>query len=735
VVAADSIPKAMSVPGPSTPARRHWSIALAAVGALLALVGGTLLYARANIFDRDALAGRAESALSDQRVRLAVAQPITDAILDSGPAKLVNARPVVESVVTGALGTPQVRGAVGESVKALAGRLFDRDPDALLLNLAEAGSLALQTVESVDPQLAQRLPGHLRGARIEITSSVGPIDTLQLADRVRLGGILLPALAILALLGSVAIAADRRRALVRCGISVAIAAVGGLVLLSVGKSLLLGQFDDDLVGDAVSAVWDALLGDLRSAFLFAGVISIVLAASARFTAEAEFDPLAPFVRAGELLRRRSSNPYLGGLRAIALAAIGLALILRPELSLESIAVVAGAWALYVAIGEILAILAPPIPASAAGPPRRRLRPGRVGVAGGVAAVVLVLVLVIPGGGRVTARAPGAPEACNGFAELCSKRIDEVTFAATHNSMSAAQEPGWFLPNQRYGITRQLDDGIRGLLIDTHYGIPRGNGRGFGQVITDLQQEGATRKEVVDQIGEEGVRKAEDLVGKLAFDGAPGTAEPYLCHVLCELGATRLDTALGGIDRWMIAHPDEFLVIFIEDAISPEETAAAFEKSGLLDYAYIPDGTEPPPTLGELIGSDRRLLVMAENDSGGGRFPWYQQGFDLVQETPYTFHTVKEIESPQSCRPNRGSPSNPLFQMNSWIETIPRDPDLAGRIDAHEPLLDRARTCTKLRGLKPNLIPVDFYERGDVLGVANRLNGLPSGAQPSVRTSR
>jgi hypothetical protein len=96
--------------------------------------------------------------------------------------------------------------------------------------------------------------------------------------------------------------------------------------------------------------------------------------------------------------------------------------------------------------------------------------------------------------------------------------------------------------------------------------------------------------------------------------------------------------------------------------------------------------------------------------------------------------VKEIESPQSCQPNRGSPSNPLFQINSWIEKIPRDPDLAARIDSRKALLQRARTCTRLRGLKPNLIAVDFYDRGDVLGVADRLNGLPADAEPSVRTS-
>jgi hypothetical protein len=713
-------------------ARRGWSIALATVGALLALLGGVMLYARQNVFDRDALASRAKSALRDERVRLAIAQPITDAILDEGPPTLVNGRPLIESVTTGALNTPPVRAAFGEAVRALAAKLFERNPDVLLLNLASAASLAGQTLEAVDPKLAEKLPARISDVRIEVTRSVGPIDTLKLADDVRIAGLVLPPIALLLLLASVAVAPDRRVGIVRASVAVAVAAVVGVIALTIGKAVLVGSFEDDLVADAVDATWDALLGDLRWALMFAGVVALVLAAAARFTAGAEFDPLAPFARAGALLRHRPQSVALGLLRAFALAAIGIALLLEPELSLEAIAVVAGAWVLYVGVGELLAIVAPPQPAG--GEVRSRVRPGRIAAAAAAIAAVAIGVAFLAGGGSASERPSGPPPACNGYPQLCHKRIDQITFPATHNSMSAAQLPGWFLPNQRFGIPRQLDDGIRGLLIDTHYGIRRGNGRGFGEVITDLQKEQKTRQEVVAEIGEEGVQKAGDLVGKLAFNGAPGKPEPYLCHVLCELGATPLDDGLGEIADWMRTHPDEFLVIFIEDVVSPEETAAAFERSGLLRWAYVPDpDVQPPPTLGQLIERDDRLFVLAENDSGGGKYPWYQQGFDLFQETPYTFTSVAQVESPQSCQPNRGSPSNPLFLMNSWIERIPRDPALAARIDSREALLRRVKRCERIRGLKPNLIAVDYYDQGDVIDVAKTLNGIPPGEKPSVRT--
>jgi hypothetical protein len=64
---------------------------------------------------------------------------------------------------------------------------------------------------------------------------------------------------------------------------------------------------------------------------------------------------------------------------------------------------------------------------------------------------------------------------------------------------------------------------------------------------------------------------------------------------------------------------------IEDYIDPEDVEKAFQDSGLARYAYAHDRNTPFPTLRELIESDRRVLVMAENDNGGGAIPWYHDG--------------------------------------------------------------------------------------------------------------
>ncbi|HAB10683.1 MAG TPA: hypothetical protein DCE47_03210, partial [Planctomycetaceae bacterium] len=57
--------------------------------------------------------------------------------------------------------------------------------------------------------------------------------------------------------------------------------------------------------------------------------------------------------------------------------------------------------------------------------------------------------------------PPAPDTA-----LLDRRFDEVTVLMTHNAMSNRAE-GWLFPNQNHGLTRQLKDGVRGLMLDVH----------------------------------------------------------------------------------------------------------------------------------------------------------------------------------------------------------------------------------------------------------------------------
>jgi hypothetical protein len=241
------------------------------------------------------------------------------------------------------------------------------------------------------------------------------------------------------------------------------------------------------------------------------------------------------------------------------------------------------------------------------------------------------------------------------------------------------------------------------------------------VRTDLSFEGKTRTVLIQEIGEPAVAAAERLLGgPLAYEGAAGPRRPYLCHFLCELGATPLVPALTGIRRWLERHPHEVIALIVEDAISPDDTAAAFAASGLLQYAYAHPNGAPWPTLRQLIAADHRVLVMAEKDNGNGRYPWYESAFSIVQETPYAVPRPDAF----TCVPNRGSSSNPFFLLNHWVAKEPPRVTDAEQVNAREFLLARAQKCERERGRLPNFVAVNFYDRGDVLGVVDALNHVP-----------
>jgi hypothetical protein len=64
-------------------------------------------------------------------------------------------------------------------------------------------------------------------------------------------------------------------------------------------------------------------------------------------------------------------------------------------------------------------------------------------------------------------------------------------------------------------------------------------------------------------------------------------------------------------------------------------------------------------------------------------------------------------------------------MNNWADVFPP------RLTPNLPLVKRAfiirraEQCEQQRGLLPNLILTDFYNRGDVVGAVAALNGVAS----------
>jgi hypothetical protein len=331
-----------------------------------------------------------------------------------------------------------------------------------------------------------------------------------------------------------------------------------------------------------------------------------------------------------------------------------------------------------------------------------LRSGRAAVA---VACVLAAIAVTP------LPAGAAPPKCNGAADLCARRLDQVAFATTHNSMASSAD-GFVPPNQRRRMAAQLEHGIRAFQIDAFFGTPRG-----GRVYTDLSGPLGQAAELPPAA----VRGAELIHRSL---GAPPAGTPfdvYLCHVFCELGAVRMLDELKVVRAFLDTHPREVLVMVIEDYVPPAAIRDVFRAAGLESELLPVDpmtSAEPAalPTLGEMIDRGTRLQVSLERGADPPTLPNAFEG--LVQETPFTFRRPRALERPSSCSTNRGTDDAPVFQFNHWV--TPAEPVTASRVNTSI-LRERITECTVARKRGPTLVAVDFAEQGDLLGVVERLN--------------
>ena len=319
------------------------------------------------------------------------------------------------------------------------------------------------------------------------------------------------------------------------------------------------------------------------------------------------------------------------------------------------------------------------------------------------------------GGGASASPGGADEGagtCDGLAALCGRRLDQVVFPGTHNSYAASEQPGWHFAPQRYGIGRQLDDGIRALLLDVHYGLSAPD----GVVRTDFAAEGAEANKVAATLPPRALRAAEQIAGPLGAGMPAGKPRLYLCHTLCELGAEPLGQELKTLADFLDAHPRTFLVLVIEDYVPAASIADAFRAAGLAQLAATLPRHAPQPTLGALLGEGKRLAVFSEQR--GGKPSWYMPAFDYIQDTPLGASSPHQL----SCARFRGEPDSPLLLINHWIPPFPPSPRLNALIGKATFLRRRVRHCMRERGFEGSIVAVDFYERTAVVRVARELNG-------------
>jgi hypothetical protein len=268
--------------------------------------------------------------------------------------------------------------------------------------------------------------------------------------------------------------------------------------------------------------------------------------------------------------------------------------------------------------------------------------------------------------------------CNGWPQLCERSYDTVSFPTSHAAM-ANESTLWEFPAQRHSLRRQLDDGMRALMLEVHE-------------------------------GEDG---------------------PLLCWDDCADGFGLVPVALGEIGDFLGANPNEVVTLFIDNRVGAPLLADAFDDAGLLESAYV---LEPGvwPTLRELIDSGRRLVVFVEDAAGAP--PELQPAASWVRRTRSDYRTPDDFECTLK-------PANNPLSLVQHVLVGPASDGAGGEggqggqgaahpsesrartVNRNPVLIERLRTCERLNGRAPNFVAVDFYDTSDLMLATQVLNGL------------
>lgn len=261
--------------------------------------------------------------------------------------------------------------------------------------------------------------------------------------------------------------------------------------------------------------------------------------------------------------------------------------------------------------------------------------------------------------------------CNGFPELCDRRFDEVAYLTTHNAYNAGNE-GFTFPNHNFGLTDQMNYGVRGLMLDVY------------------------------------------------DDG--GVATVY--HSTNILGSQPLSSNLAEIKNFLDANPTDIVTIIFECYIDANMMEQSFTDAGLISYLHTQTLGDPWPTLQQMIDAGGRLVVLTDTDDAGPGQNWYHYVWDFAVET----HFSNSSPSDFSCEFNRGDSINDLFILNHFITSIVgtgSEPD-AQVVNAYDFFYPRAVQCMNEKQKFPNFPTIDFHEHGEPKRVVDSLNQVSTG---------
>lgn len=117
---------------------------------------------------------------------------------------------------------------------------------------------------------------------------------------------------------------------------------------------------------------------------------------------------------------------------------------------------------------------------------------------------------------------------------------------------------------------------------------------------------------------------------------------FLCHTSCDLlNAGTLEDYLKTVRSWVQNRNYDVITILMGNSnlVDPGNFTAPFANAGLLPYIYSPPkvlmGINDWPTLGEMILTGKRVVVMMDYQANQTAIPWLIDEFSVMWETPFS----------------------------------------------------------------------------------------------------
>jgi hypothetical protein len=665
-----------------------------------------------------------EDGFADVVAKTVQREPVREYIADQATLRLAStsdvltaARPVVAKALAEALNDPAVISAVRTFAAQAHHQVFSVNDTLRSDASANAAAISIRsTLNSINPALSAKLPDSV----LNVTVSLAQNHEVDLAAQVApwVSALYLPvgALGLALLLYALMNATEPIRGVRFIGLTMAIA---GVLPIGLGAASplfgLLGRNVDPGRGAAVASFVDVLLGRLVGAGWVVVVVGLLIA----YTPGRDCaDPRERLARTAIRVRRWVMAKRWHQL-VVCLFAIwaAVSLLTQPGTLFHWVALIVAGVAIFSALIIIFTTLGIFVPGIEVRPIRRR-HIGTVitamALCGGLTTAATAVVIIVT---NQPHKADPRADGCNGSIELCMQPLNQVVWAASHNSMSSTGY-GFYSAEHILTIPEQLNQGARALLIDAYYGYKEG-----GLVRTNLAG-GTSRADIEAQYG----KSAADELNRLgALTGTADTSgkkqDVYLCHDYCELGAIKAADTFSQVNDFLNRNLTDVVMLDVEDYVRPADLEAALKAGHLWDRIYTPDLTKPLPTLLDMVTPDgdadqaqRRVIITSENNAG--KAPWLIGSYELMQETPYTFTSISQF----NCQPNRGVSTNPLLLINNWLRTGGQpDPTAAATVNSQATLTARFKQCIADRGVLPNVIAVDFFGIGDIVKTVDQLN--------------